>query len=127
ATTPTRDTQGAASLALGYVLHWAFSPPLLNQKFEMLNRMLRFYKIKAASFLRRVSRLLKKTTRDASPPLELALSIRLTGQKADLKPWEELLCQEFALKWGRRVSRRDFFSSHISRVFFCSLGTRRPH
>ncbi|WP_337480887.1 hypothetical protein, partial [Prevotellamassilia timonensis] len=42
--------QGAASLALGYVLHWAFSPPLLNQKFEMLNRMLRFYKIKAASF-----------------------------------------------------------------------------
>jgi hypothetical protein len=34
ATTPTRDTQGAASLALGYVLHWAFSPPLLNQKLE---------------------------------------------------------------------------------------------
>ena len=29
ATTPARDTQGAASLALGYVLHWAFSPPLL--------------------------------------------------------------------------------------------------
>ena len=26
ATVPTRDTQGAASLALGYVLHWAFSP-----------------------------------------------------------------------------------------------------
>ena len=24
ATAPTRDTQGAASLALGYVLHWAF-------------------------------------------------------------------------------------------------------
>ena len=23
-------TQGVASLALGYVLHWAFSPPLLN-------------------------------------------------------------------------------------------------
>ena len=23
--------QGVASLALGYVLHWAFSPPLLNQ------------------------------------------------------------------------------------------------
>ena len=34
ATTPTRDTQGVASLALGYVLHWAFSPPLLNPKFE---------------------------------------------------------------------------------------------
>ena len=30
ATAPTRDTQGVASLALGYVLHWAFSPPLLN-------------------------------------------------------------------------------------------------
>ena len=34
ATAPTRDTQGAASLALGYVLHWAFSPPLLNPKLE---------------------------------------------------------------------------------------------
>uniref|UniRef100_UPI003FEF131F hypothetical protein n=1 Tax=Prevotellamassilia timonensis TaxID=1852370 RepID=UPI003FEF131F len=31
---PTRDTQGAASLALGYVLLWAFSPPLLNPKLE---------------------------------------------------------------------------------------------
>ncbi len=29
ATAPTRDTQGVASLALGYVFHWAFSPPLL--------------------------------------------------------------------------------------------------
>ena len=34
ATAPTRDTQGAASLALGYVLHWAFSPSLLNPKLE---------------------------------------------------------------------------------------------
>ena len=34
ATAPTRDTQGAASLALGYVLHWAFSPHLLNPKLE---------------------------------------------------------------------------------------------
>ena len=32
ATAPTRDTQGVASLALGYVLHWAFSPSLLNPK-----------------------------------------------------------------------------------------------
>ena len=46
ATTPTRDTQGVASLALGYVLHWAFSPPLLNPKLEffilwiMVNRNL---------------------------------------------------------------------------------------
>ena len=30
---------------------------------RLLNRMLRFYKIRAASFLRRVTRLLKKTTR----------------------------------------------------------------
>ena len=30
---------------------------------RMLNRMLRFYKIRAASFLRRVTRLLKKPTR----------------------------------------------------------------
>ena len=27
-------TQGVASLALGCVLHWAFSPPLLKPKFE---------------------------------------------------------------------------------------------
>ena len=40
---------------------------------------------------------LKKPTRDASPPLVLAFSIRLIGLKADLKPWEELLCQEIAL------------------------------
>ena len=36
ATAPTRDTQGVASLALGYVLHWAFSPPLLNPKLELV-------------------------------------------------------------------------------------------
>ena len=34
ATAPTRDTQGAASLALGYGLHWAFSPHLLNPELE---------------------------------------------------------------------------------------------
>ena len=37
ATAPTRDTQGAASLALGYGLHWAFSPHLLNPKLESIN------------------------------------------------------------------------------------------
>ena len=31
---PTRGTQGVATLALGYVLHWAFSPSLLNPKIE---------------------------------------------------------------------------------------------
>ena len=35
ATAPTRDTQGVASLALGYVLHWAFSPLLLNPKLQI--------------------------------------------------------------------------------------------
>ena len=29
-------TQGVASLALGYVLHWAFSPPLLNPKHQLI-------------------------------------------------------------------------------------------
>ena len=29
-------TQGVASLALGYVLHWAFSPSLLNSKLRWL-------------------------------------------------------------------------------------------
>jgi hypothetical protein len=29
-----RKTQGVASLALGYVLHWAFSPSLLNPELE---------------------------------------------------------------------------------------------
>ena len=37
ATAPTRDTQGAASLALGYVLHWAFSPHLLNPILELFD------------------------------------------------------------------------------------------
>ena len=36
ATAPTRDTQGAASLALGYVFHWAFSPSLLNPKLQYI-------------------------------------------------------------------------------------------
>ena len=31
ATAPIRDTQGVASLALGSVLHWAFSPHLQSQ------------------------------------------------------------------------------------------------
>ena len=29
-----RKTQGVATLALGYVLHWAFSPSLLNPKLQ---------------------------------------------------------------------------------------------
>ena len=39
ATAPTRDTQGVASLALGYVFHWAFSPPLLNLELELMKRL----------------------------------------------------------------------------------------
>ena len=35
-----RKPQGVASLALGYVLHWAFSPPLLNQKLELSIRFM---------------------------------------------------------------------------------------
>ena len=31
-----REPQGVASLALGYVLHWAFSPSLLNLKLQSL-------------------------------------------------------------------------------------------
>ena len=34
ATAPTRDTQGAASLALGYGLHWAFSPPFSDPELD---------------------------------------------------------------------------------------------
>ena len=29
-----RESQGVASLALGYVLHWAFSPPLFYPKLQ---------------------------------------------------------------------------------------------
>ena len=36
ATAPTHDTQGVASLALGYVHHWAFSPSLLNPKLQLV-------------------------------------------------------------------------------------------
>ena len=37
-----REPQGVASLALGYVLHWAFSPPLLNPELEFFNSVPRF-------------------------------------------------------------------------------------
>ena len=43
ATAPTRVTQGVASLALGYVLHWAFSPPLLNLELEYVNKYVKLY------------------------------------------------------------------------------------
>ena len=33
-----RKPQGDASLALGYVLHWAFSPPLLNSKLVLIRK-----------------------------------------------------------------------------------------
>ena len=33
-----REPQGVASLALGYVLHWAFSPPLLYPKLELVKK-----------------------------------------------------------------------------------------
>ena len=59
ATAPTRDTQGVASLALGYVLHWAFSPPLINPKLQFFSRV-------------RISLLFSTPTRDASPPLVVA-------------------------------------------------------
>ena len=32
-------TQGVASLALGYVHHWAFSPSLLNPKLQYLKKI----------------------------------------------------------------------------------------
>ncbi len=33
-----RKPQGVASLALGYALHWAFSPHLLNPKLEYMSK-----------------------------------------------------------------------------------------
>ena len=53
ATAPTRDTQGVASLALGYVFHWAFSPPLLNLELELMKRLMK----------RLTNRLMKKLTK----------------------------------------------------------------
>ena len=35
-------TQGVASLALGYVHHWAFSPSLLNPKFQFYIMKLKY-------------------------------------------------------------------------------------
>ena len=49
-----REPQGVASLALGYVLHWAFSPPLTNPKLQLFSRV-------------RISLLFPTPTRDASP------------------------------------------------------------
>ena len=37
-----RKTQGVASLALGYVHHWAFSPSLLNPKFQFYIMKLKY-------------------------------------------------------------------------------------
>ena len=37
ATAPTRDTQGVASLALGWVLHWAFSPHFPKVELTLLS------------------------------------------------------------------------------------------
>ena len=54
-----REPQGVASLALGYVLHWAFSPPLTNPKLQLFSRV-------------RISLLFPTPTRDASLPLEVA-------------------------------------------------------
>ena len=36
-------TQGVASLALGYVHHWAFSPSLLNPKLQILISLLSIF------------------------------------------------------------------------------------
>ena len=35
-------TQGVASLALGFVHHWAFSPSLLNPKLQYITNKLNF-------------------------------------------------------------------------------------
>ena len=35
-------TQGVASLALGYVHHWAFSPSLLNPKLQLVIMLFHF-------------------------------------------------------------------------------------
>ena len=40
ATALTRKPQGVASLALGYVHHWAFSPSLLNPKLQLIIKIL---------------------------------------------------------------------------------------
>ena len=37
-----RKPQGVASLALGYVHHWAFSPSLLNPKFQFYIMKLKY-------------------------------------------------------------------------------------
>ena len=38
-----REPQGVASLALGYVHHWAFSPSLLNPELEYVNKYAKLY------------------------------------------------------------------------------------
>ena len=38
-----RKPQGVASLALGYVHHWAFSPSLLNPKLQYVNKYVKLY------------------------------------------------------------------------------------
>ena len=38
-------TQGVASLALGYALHWAFSPPLLNPKLQLIDKHWAYFRL----------------------------------------------------------------------------------
>ena len=38
-------TQGVASLALGYALHWAFSPPLLNPKLQLIDKYCEYFRL----------------------------------------------------------------------------------
>ena len=73
ATTPTRDTQGAASLALGYEEHWAFSPLLLNPKVEILSLLVKWTMHKKSHFFVHIKTTMHKKTRFLVHSLEECL------------------------------------------------------
>ena len=104
---------------------------------RMLNRMLRFYKIKAASFFRRVTRLLKKPTRletaekpDAGrvAPIRARVFYQIDRLKSGFEALGRTVMPGNCALMGATRLASGFFSSHISRrAFFSSLETHRPH
>ena len=61
-----RESQGVASLALGYVLLWAFSPPLLNPRLQWVVLCKQVFKIRLYHALAKLVNTLK-----VIPPADL--------------------------------------------------------
>ena len=95
---------------------------------RMLNRMLRFYKIKAASFFRRVTRLLKKPTRleaaekcpDAGrvAPISACVSYQIDRLKSGFEAMgRTVMPGNCALMGATRLASGFFQQPHLAGIF----------